>query len=386
VKRSISLSHPFVRTLIALALCGACSRPAGPLQISLATDESRRSAVRVVGLSSSELASLKAKAPDDPQWTSLFAVRVAGAADVPPVSGRYRVVSDALEFTPLFPLDPGRQYDAVFEPSRLPSPRSGPPVRASVGLPAVAGTPSTTIVCMLPNADVLPENLLRIYLEFSAPMSRENGRDFIKLLDEKDREVPNAFLALDIEFWSPDYRRYTVFFDPGRVKRGILPNDQFGRALQVGQRFTIAVDPQWRDANGQPLAAPFRRTFQVGPPDMSPMRLADWQVQAPAAGTRAPLVVTFPKPLDHGLLQRAVGVTAPGGATIKGEIGIGPSERTWTFTPADAWRPGSYSLVALSSLEDPAGNRIGRPFDIDRFEQIDRSAEPERLTVAFTVR
>jgi len=239
---------------------------------------------------------------------------------------------------------------------------------------------------MVPTADVLPENLLRVYLEFSAPMSRENGRDFIKLLDEQRREVPNAFLALDIEFWSPDYRRYTVFFDPGRVKRGILPNDEFGRALRAGHRFTLVVDPGWRDANGQPLAAPFERTFTVGPPDMAPMRLADWHLQPPPAGTRDPLVVTFPKPLDHGLLQRAIGVSGPGGAVVRGDIAIGAFERTWTFTPSDAWRAGAYTLVALSSLEDPAGNRIGRPFDIDTFERIDRTPEPERFTVPFTVK
>ena len=111
---------------------------------------------------------------------------------------------------------------------------------------------------MLPTVDTLPENLLRVYLEFSAPMAREHGRDFLKLLDEKGQEVTDAFLALDVDFWSPDGRRYTVFFDPGRVKRGILPNDLFGRALVPGHRFTIAVDPRWRDANGQPLASPFQ--------------------------------------------------------------------------------------------------------------------------------
>jgi hypothetical protein len=387
VKSLEALSLPFFCTLVALTFAGACSRPAGPIQISLANDDVHRSTVRVTGLSSDELSSLRTRPADAGEWPPLLSVRVSGAdADAPPVAGRYLVVSDAVEFTPLFAFDPGRRYDVTFDPSKLPSPRAAKVVRESVGLPAIARTPSTRIVRMLPTADVLPENLLRVYLEFSAPMSRENGRDFIKLLDEHRREVPNAFLALDIEFWSPDYLRYSVFFDPGRVKRGILPNDEFGRALRAGHKFTLAVDPQWRDANGQPLAAPFERTFTVGPPDLSPMRLADWQLRAPAAGTRDPLVVMFPKPLDHGLLQRAIGVTGPGGAVVRGNIGVGESERTWTFAPSDAWRAGVYTLVTLSTLEDPEGNRIGRPFDIDTFERIDRSSEPERFTVPFTVK
>ena len=36
---------------------------------------------------------------------------------------------------------------------------------------------------------------------------------------------------------------------------------------------------------------------------------ARWRVMPPAARTRDPLVVTFPEPLDHGLLARALGVT-----------------------------------------------------------------------------
>ena len=238
---------------------------------------------------------------------------------------------------------------------------------------------------MLPTVDTLPENLLRVYLEFSAPMAREHGRDFLKLLDEKGQEVTDAFLALDVDFWSPDGRRYTVFFDPGRVKRGILPNDLFGRALVPGHRFTIAVDPRWRDANGQPLASPFQHTFAVSGADMTPIRLEDWRIKAPAAGTRNPVVVTFPKPLDHGLLQRALGV-ASGDVAIEGDIAIGDREMEWRFTPRVPWPARRFDLVVLSILEDPMGNKAGRSFDVDSFTQIDKSPTPERLTLPFDVR
>jgi hypothetical protein len=64
---------------------------------------------------------------------------------------------------------------------------------------------------------------------------------------------------------------------------------------------------------------------------------------------------------------------------------VGASELSWAFAPAEAWRAGEYALVALASLEDTAGNRIGRPFDVDRFDQVDQSAEPERFVVRFQV-
>ena len=57
----------------------------------------------------------------------------------------------------------------------------------------------------------------------------------------EDEEVEGPFLPLDYEFWNADRTRFTVFFDPGRVKHGILPNKQMGRALKVGRSYTLLV-------------------------------------------------------------------------------------------------------------------------------------------------
>ena len=373
--------------LVALVVISACGEAAGPLSVSLLPPTSTSPAlIRVGGLSSAELSSLRGARFDNDAWAQLLRVTVDGApADGPPISGRFTITSTALEFTPSYAFDPGRGYVASFDPARLPTPRAASVVRSVIRLPGATFTPTTTVVRMLPTADTLPENLLRVYLEFSAPMARDHGRDFLKLADEKGQEVKDAFLALDVDFWSPDGRRYTVFFDPGRVKRGILPNDLFGRALVPGHRFTIVVDPRWRDANGQPLASAFQHTFAVGPVDMTPLRLEDWRIQAPAAGTRDPVVVTFPKPLDHGLLQRALGVSS-GATALDGDIAIGAGETEWRFTPRVAWSARRYDLVVLSILEDPMGNKIGRPFDVDSFTQVDKSPVPERTTLPFVVK
>jgi hypothetical protein len=313
-------------------------------------------------------------------------VTVEGAvAGNPAVAGQYRVTSTTLDFIPAFPFDPGRSYAVVFDPIRLPTPRTGTVFRAVIAIAAAAPSEPATVLRMLPTAQVLPENLLRVYLEFSAPMAREHGREFLTLVDERGAEVTNAFLALDVDFWSPDGRRYTIFLDPGRVKRGILPNDQFGRALTPGHRFTLVVDPKWRDEHGQPLAAPFRHEFSVGPADMEPIRPTAWTIESPRAGSRDALVVRFPKPLDHGLLGRALGIERAR-TPIDGAITIGPNETEWRFTPARAWAGGAHDLVVLSILEDPMGNRIGRAFDIDSFKEIDKSPAPERLTLPFLVR
>jgi len=190
---------------------------------------------------------------------------------------------------------------------------------------------------------------------------------------DRGKDVPDTFLNLDVEFWSGDYRRYTVFLDPGRVKRGILPNDTFGRALVAGRRYTISVDAAWRDANGRPLASPFTQSFTAAPPDLTPIKLTDWRITPPAAGTRTPLLIAFPKALDHGILQRAIGVMRTGNESISGEVVVEPDAKGWSFRPSEPWRAGSYELVVLSILEDVCGNRIGRPFDIDTFACIQKS-------------
>ncbi len=77
------------------------------------------------------------------------------------------------------------------------------------------------------------------------PMSQRDGLPYIKPLDEQGKEVIDPFLPLGNAFWAQDGRRYTVFFDPGRVKTGILPNEQMGRPLREGRRYSLVVSEKW---------------------------------------------------------------------------------------------------------------------------------------------
>jgi hypothetical protein len=304
--------------------------------------------------------------------------------------GTYGVQGSALRFTPRFPFDAGREYEVTFDPSRLPSAASGQPSRVAivttVSRPKAATTPSTNVEHVYPSGDVLPENQLRLYVQFSAPMGRTSGLRHVHLLDDRGREVKDPFLPLDVEFWNGDRTRYTFFFDPGRVKKGITPRNEMGPSLVAGHRYTLLIDREWPDGEGLPLREPFRRDIRAGPPDETPIDPNRWRLTPPPAGTRHPLVVAFEKPLDHGLLLSALGVAAGEDEVVEGEIRIEGSETRWSFTPSTAWRAGGYNLVVLSILEDRAGNRIGRPFEVDRFDEIDRQAEPERRLIPFRVR
>ena len=169
-----------------------------------------------------------------------------------------------------------------------------------------------------------------------------------------------------------------------RVKNGILPNKQMGRALRVGKSYTLLVRADWQDANGLPLKESFRRTFRVGPPDTRPLDTAQWRIEPPRAGAQTPLVVTFPEPVDHGLLFRALGVRRSG-EVVDGNVTVAANETQWSFTPHQPWQAGDYNLLALSILEDRAGNQIGRAFEVDNFETVDKGPDPRTVTLPFHV-
>ncbi|MEP6782235.1 MAG: hypothetical protein ABI983_01120 [Acidobacteriota bacterium] len=354
---------------------GSGSGPRGSRAKIVLNADSPRPTIDVVDVPPDQLA-LIAGADTREAWSAIL--KVAVGIDQPAAVGQYSIANNIVRFTPMFPLDKGRQYHVTFTAP------GAEPITATVGLPPPDTTPTTSVAEVYPTADVVPENQLRLYIHFSAPMGSRGALDFVRLLDDSGQEVKDPFLPLDVEFWNDDRTRYTVFFDPGRQKRGIAPIDQMGRSLTAGKTYTLVVDAAWPDGKGLPLKQSFKRTFTVGPPDEKPLDSKTWRIDAPASAD-APLVVTFPEPLDHGLLLRALGVLA-GGKPLEGSVVVSNHELTWTFTPAEPWKPGAYNLVAFAMLEDLAGNRIGRAFEVDQFDRTDQSNEPEKTLIPFSVR
>ncbi|HUR19281.1 MAG TPA: hypothetical protein VMZ90_00645 [Vicinamibacterales bacterium] len=375
--------------LVWLATATACSGtpepefPGGPFSVALVTDAStQKPVVRVTGWSSLELAKLRTgnRAP----WEAIFQVSVPGSGPVA-IAGDYRVTSDAVEMVPKFSLDPGREYLVTINAVSLRPPRTDPRFETRVRLPETTATPATRVTAIYPSSSTWPENILRFYLHFSSPMSGTSAIGHVRLVDERGVEVPDALLEVDVDLWNREYTRRTVFFDPGRVKRGIRPNVEMGRALTAGRTYAIVVDTSWRDAHGQPLAQAFRHAFTAAPAVEAPLDPAAWSITAPSQGTRNPVIVGFPWALDEGLLHRALGVGDNTGRPLDGEIAVGKDQTSWTFTPALPWRAVAHSLIVLTLLEDPSGNKVGQAFEFEMFKA-PKAPEAERVTVPFRPR
>lgn len=346
--------------------------------------DARRAMVEVSGISA---ASLKQVSEDAAQSRRLLAV-YAGEPNpnFPPMAGSYEIQSGKLFFKPQFPLEPGVEYHAVFQPEQKPS------ITAIFQLPASGALPATVVSRITPSADLLPENLLKFYVQFSAPMRRGRIYDHIHLREAsgegggEGREVDLPFLQIDEELWDSTMTRLTLFIDPGRIKRGVLPLEEVGPALEAGKRYTLVIDREWLDGAGMPLKESFQKTFNVGPPDREPIDPKRWQIQSPFAGTRDALSINFAESLDQALAQRLIAVALESGEIVAGEISLSEHERRWTFSPANSWRRGRYHLHIQTTLEDLAGNNIGKPFDVDTLAGTQRQIAASTARLTFEVR
>ena len=333
-----------------------------------APKETNRITLEVTGLAPHTLATLQS--PDWPatNWPRLLAVFVEQPGTEPlPMLGEHRVEAGLLRFVPAFPLEPGLRYRAVFDSGQLPGADSATAgkVTSVLQVPVRREHATTTVTQVYPSADVLPENLLKFYLHFSAPMSRGRSYEHIRLFNAADQPVELPFLELAEELWSGDMMRLTLFIDPGRIKREVKPLEEIGPALVAGQRFTLVIGNGWKDAHGNRLKHAFVKRFAVGPPDREPPDPRRWGYQAPPIRTREPLAVDLAKPLDAALALRLIHVVDASGRAVPGQPFLTERERIWKFLPQHSWKAGHYALVVEPTLEDLAGNNPGRPFEVE---------------------
>jgi hypothetical protein len=299
---------------------------------------------------------------------------------MPAINGTWSVEGDRVRFEPRFALDRGVRYRAEYRAA------GGAPVVSFFTLPATTAVPTTSVSQIFPSGDVLPENQLKFYVQFSAPMSRGEAYAQVQLRDAAGRPIELAFLELEEELWDPAMTRLTLLIDPGRIKRGVKPLEDIGPVFEEGKRYTLAIGSGWRDAGGLALRAPFEKTFRIGPADRTPPDPARWKMRAVTAGKREPLVVEFDEPMDRALAARLISVRRFGGEPVAGEAALAEQERRWSFTPAQSWQTGLHMLVVATTIEDLAGNNIGKPFDVDVFERVDRRVATETVQVSFEVK
>ena len=303
---------------------------------------------------------------------------------VQPMAGRFEIDQDAIRFVPRFPFLDGTSYSLLVDSGLVERSVDSPEVW-TIKRPAPEGTPTTGVVAIYPSADELPVNQLKFYVHFSSPMSEDWALRAVHVRRaDNDEPLEGVFMEMEPELWDRDRRRLTVLLEPGRIKRGLAPNEEAGYPLIEGVPVIVTVDTEFRDAAGWPLRNGAERHYEIGPPVRARINPADWRYHCPTAGSTELLTVEFGRPLDHALLEHSLWVNDAAGVALAGRSSVGLKERSWQFEPQSPWEEGRHQVIVNPRLEDLAGNSLIRVFDRDLMRPEDAPTGARHVAIDFT--
>ena len=349
---------------------------AGNIELAWSNREGRE-CLRLLGWTKAELRLLGVLSPGDLAQciivlpSDLVEPKVA-LKNLRPSAGRLLVEGDAVWFVPRFPFFDGLSYSVVMLPPAT--------TRVlTIQKAALSRSPETDVVAIYPSCSEVPVNLLKLYIRFSRPMSEGWASRAVLVRRAKDgMELRDVFLVGQ-ELWDPERRRLTLLLDPGRIKRGLVPNQEAGYPLVEGVPIIVCIDAAFRDAEGRPLRSGAERRYRVDRPLRARVDPRRWRFRWPGASTSEPLALEFDVPLDHALLEHSLWVHDGAGAAVAGQGASGPNEASWRFSPSSPWTAGKYEVRIDPRLEDLAGNSLVRMFDTDLLD--DGARLPEKRSM-----
>lgn len=292
--------------------------------------------------------------PDD-SISELLSIHLIKEGDRPAVLGDFQLSKNQIVFTPLIPLTRGLNYEVLLRNNSL----------GIVQIPIAETDVKPEVLAVFPGQDTLPENLLKIYIKFSAPMQEDQAMQHLSLIRNESDTISSAFLPLQQELWNKERTILTVWLHPGRIKRELQPNKNLGSPLQSGGFYRIIISPEWKDINGAPLKQSFIKKFIVASRDSLSPDCKNWTIFQPVAGNKTALEIKFDEPLVYTLIQESIEIFDQEKKSIAGKLTVLPDETGVSFTPTFDWKKGEYQIRIHSRLEDLAGNNLNRPFDQD---------------------
>ena len=271
------------------------------------------------------------------------------------ILGEWKINDDSIIFKPLIPLTRGLKYQILFRNKKI--------GEIIVPLPDASSAPVVTGI--YPSVDTVPENLLKIYVEFSKPMAEGNSKGNFNLIKNGKDTLHQVFLDLETELWNREQTRLTIWLDPGRIKRDLQPNISLGAPLNKGDKYELVVGSTLSDAEGIALGKIYRKDFIVANRDSTIPKPESWVIHTPKQGTADLLRVELNEPLDYVLLNNAIRIIDSKENPLEGKIQTTDKETALLFQTASKWKAGKYFLEIESRLEDLAGNNLNHPFDRD---------------------
>lgn len=281
-------------------------------------------------------------------------VRIRKENDTTTLLGYYHF-QNGLLFEPLIPFQQGAGYTVFVQDKQV----------GHFQIPVDKNHTAPQVVMVYPQQDTLPENALKLYIEFSQPMREGESLQHIKLVRNEKDTLSDTFLDLQPELWNEDRTVLTIWFDPGRIKRNLQPNLRLGAPMQANTTYQLVISKNWQDTEGTGMKQDYIKSFVTGIRDSISPNPAKWQLESPQAQSNTALSIRLDKALDHFLLLDCLQVFDEKGTRIKGNFEVRDKDRSCYFIPEQNWSAGRYMLRILSKLEDLAGNNLNKVFDRD---------------------
>ena len=219
--------------------------------------------------------------------------------------------------------------------------------------PASGGeaTPAAYVTAIYPDVAEVPVNLLKIYVQFSEPMSEGRAERAVRVCrDDTLEPMDGVFVPMDPELWDRQRQRLTLLLDPARIKHGLVPNLEVGYPLIEGVPFRLFINPDFRDAGGQTLRAGAERRYEVGPEIRERIDQGKWRYVSLPPGRWNPCwwisSVPWTMPSCSGVFGSAARKRLPLPAMLQPDLakeaGASPRHRPGLKAGINSWWSGSW--------------------------------------------
>ncbi|WP_152538526.1 Ig-like domain-containing protein [Aquimarina macrocephali] len=273
-------------------------------------------------------------------------------SNVNPILGKLIQEKTVLRFIPLIPFGWNQKYTLVYRDAieyfELDTPEE---------------YKHLSVKSIYPSAKILPSNLLKWYIQFSHPISETYVYDHIRFINATGDTISNATLSLENALISDNGKLLTVWIEPGRQKRDLIPNTLLGPVFENGKTYKLVVLKKLKDANGISMQQDFIHSFRVTIADRVKPDIKSWKIQFPKVNSKSRLLISCYESLDYGSTLNSVTIINAKEEKIDGNWQYTDHESTLSFTPLHPWKKGNYKILFDTHIEDLAGNNLDRLFD-----------------------
>jgi len=267
------------------------------------------------------------------------------------IIGKVKYKDSYTSFTPLVPFDQETPYTVLFNEQVFVFEITRPDTEAALH-----------VVEIYPNAEHVPANILKWYVQFSKPVNPVKIYEHIHFLDQHGKAIDRSILHLGAPLLSADGKLLTIWIEPGRQKRMLGPNQHLGSVFQSSKKYTLSIKNTLKDTQGNPIENPVEHSFTTQASDRVKPSVDTWNILPLVANSQKPLEIICEEHLDYGSLLDALSILHEG-SPVRGQLSYLSATKTILFTPEKNWTKGTYNIHVEHLLEDLAGNNLVHLFD-----------------------